>query len=389
LAGKLALFLFLLIFTFPIYAESFPEEEDSLEWVLLFEELLTLDELPKIEDDFFDEEEDILSEENTLSEEDILVEEDTLNEEEPLSEEDSLSEEETLVEEDTLSEEETLAQEDTFSEEETLAEEFFFDDEDSFFFEGPGLVFEVPVFETRSFDELFPSFSARDRRTALSNNGIRHFFTRNDASRITPNPELEIDLFSGVMEKNPSHLIEALVVVPYNEKEFDLLDIFYALGRIENIKDYFVTINDYEFYPFTESTRLVSNRNRRAAPDPLPATTLPFSETIYARLKEYSMGNLFLKIDTSVSIYGLTYKITNFTDIMYYIIPVMKAERYLTIIYLEPIKEGVLIYSVTGFYLPNFIAERVNITSSVNRRVQIFTNWIIDGLRIQEKVSFN
>jgi hypothetical protein len=335
---------------FPIYTESPPEEEDTLEWVLLFEELLSMDELPKIGDTFLDELDE--DEENN----DILSMEDSYREE----------------------------KEEDYSEENALAEELFMEDEeDYFFFEGPNLIFEVPVFETRSFDELFPGFTVYQRRMAFSNNGMRYFFTKNSPSRITPNPDLEINLFSSIMEKNPSHLIEALVVVPYNEKEFDLLDIFNALGRIGNIKDYYIPINNHEYYPFTESTRLVSNRNRRAIPDPLPADNLPFSETIYARLNEVNMGNLFLRIDTSVSMYGLTYRITNFTDILYYIVPVMKAERYLTIIYLEPIKEGVLIYSLTGFYLPNFIAERVNITSSVNRRVQIFTNWIVDGLKNQ------
>jgi hypothetical protein len=63
----------------------------------------------------------------------------------------------------------------------------------------------------------------------------------------------------------------------------------------------------------------------------------------------------------------------------------MKAERYITVIYLEPVKEGVLIYSITGFYLPGFIADRVNLTPNINRRIKIINNWITEGLRIQER----
>jgi hypothetical protein len=219
---------------------------------------------------------------------------------------------------------------------------------------------------------------------AMSNVGLRHFFARDESPTLIPNPDLEIDLFNSVMEKNPSHLIEALVVVPYNEREFDLLDIYNALGKIENIKDYPALVSGRDLYVFTESTRIESRRNRRATPDPLPATMLPFSETMYIRLREINFGNLFLQGDISISSYGITYNMTNFTDVRYLLVPMMRAGRFITIIYLEPVREGILIYSVSGFYLPGFIADRVNLTPNINRRIQIFINWITGGLREQE-----
>ena len=219
---------------------------------------------------------------------------------------------------------------------------------------------------------------------AMSNRGLRYSFVKDESPRLVPNPDFGIDLLGSVMKKNPSHIIEALVVVPYNEKELDLLDIYNALGRIEKIKDYPASFDGNEFYVFTESTRIESNRNRRAVSDPLPAVTLPFSETMYLRLKEFSYGNLFIRGDVSISMYGITYSMTNFTDVRYFLIPIMKAERFITIIYLEPVKEGILIYSVTGFYIPGFIADRVDLTPSINRRIEIFINWITDGLREQE-----
>ena len=86
----------------------------------------------------------------------------------------------------------------------------------------------------------------------------------------------------------------------------------------------------------------------------------------------------------SISMYGITYSMTNFTDVRYFLVPIKKAERFTTIIYCEPIKEGILFYSMSGFYLPGFIADRVNLTPSINRRIEIFINWITDGLRMQE-----
>jgi hypothetical protein len=273
-------------------------------------------------------------------------------------------------------------EEDLSGEETLLAEETFFD-EDTLLFEAPPLIFEVPMFQIRSLDTLFPDFSWIQRIMATSNVGLRHSFARGESPTLVPNPDLRIDLLSSVMSKNPSHLIEALVVVPYNEKELDLLDIYNALGRIGAIKDHPVLLNGSDFYIFTESTRIESASNRRAISDPSPAVMLPFSETMYLRIREITFGNLFLRADISISMYGITYSMTNFTDVRYFLIPIMRAERFITIIYLEPVMEGILIYSMSGFYLPGFIADRVNLTPNINRRIEIFIKWITDGLRQQ------
>jgi len=325
--------------------------------------------------------ETLRAEENPPNKETLRAEEDPPNKETLRAEENPPNKETLRAEENPPGEETILAEEAPPSEENRPAEETFFD-EYAYLFEAPPLIIEAPVFETRSFNAIFPNFSRRQRRIALGKEGLRHYFVKGESPTIVPNPDLGIDLIGSVMKKNPSHLIEALVVVPYSEKDLDLLDIYNALGRIEKIKDHPSFLDDGSFfYVFTESTRIESSRNRRAVSDPLPAVTLPFSETMYLRLKEINFGNLFIRGDVSINMYGITYSMTNFTDVRYLLLPIMKAERFITIIYLEPITEGMLIYSVTGFYLPGFIADRVNLTPNINRRIEIFINWITDGLK--------
>ena len=260
-------------------------------------------------------------------------------------------------------------------------------DESTLVFEAPPLLFETPEYQMRSLDDIFPTFTWMQKLVAMSTLGLRNSFTRDEYPLLAPNPDLEIDLLSMVMKKNPSHLIEALAIIPYHGREFDLLDIYNALGRIGKIKDYPSTIDGFDFYVFTESTRIESSRNRRAISDPLRTETLPFSETLYLRLKEINYGNLYIRGDISISSYGITYSMTNFTDVRFFIIPIMRAERFISVLYLEPVEEGILIYSLTGFYLPGYIASRVDLTPNINRRIQIFTNWIVDGLRSQEGKS--
>jgi len=399
LAGKTACLLFLFILISPLYAEPSPEPQPDPkgEGSPPDEELPPEDKFFFLEDSFvfgeaFSFDGSLIGEETPPGEEALLTEE-TFSAEEPFLSEESRPDEETLLSKETLSGEETLFSEKTLSDEkslsseETLLAEETFPDDDDFFFEAPPLIFEVPVFEIRSLDAIFPNFSRSQKRMAMSNEGLRHYFVKDESPRFIPNPDLGIDLLGSVMKKNPSHLIEALVVVPYNERDFDLLDIYNALGRIEKIKDHPASLNGNDFYVFTESTRIESARNRRAVSDPLPAVTLPFSETMHLRLKEINFGNLFIRGDISISVYGITYSMTNFTDVRYFLVPIVRAERFITIIYLEPVKEGILIYSMSGFYLPGFIADRVNLTPNINRRIEIFINWITDGLREQKSAA--
>jgi len=260
-------------------------------------------------------------------------------------------------------------------------DDYFFDDD--FFLQYPTLIIETPKFQMRSFDAVFPGLSWEQRAMATSTVGLRNFFMKGESPMLVPNPDSGIDLLDSVREKDPSHLIEALLVVPYNGQEIDLLEIYNALGMIENIKDYSVWVNGRDYYAITESSRIVSASNRRDIPDPPPAERLPFSETMYLRIREIDFGNFFLRGDVSISLYGMTYRMTNFTDIRVLLIPIMRAERFNIIVYLEPVEEGILVYCVSGFYMPAFIVSMFNLTSSINNRVTILINWMIDSLRKQ------
>jgi hypothetical protein len=262
-------------------------------------------------------------------------------------------------------------------------DDFFFDD-DSFVFDAPTLVFEVPIFETRSFDEVFPGLPQIQKSRIIGSTGIRHSFEKNDFPMMTPATDSGIDLFSRVMLKKPSHIIEAIVVVPYNKRELDMLDIYNALRNIKDIQDHTITLRGNAYKVFKDTTRIESAQNRRPVSDPPPADMLPFSETMYLRFVDQSMGDLYLRGDISISLFGITYSLTNFRDISYSIFRIMRAESFTAIIYLEPVKEGILVYSMSGIYIPGFVANRINLTPSMNYRITVLINWITDGLRREE-----
>ena len=251
------------------------------------------------------------------------------------------------------------------------------------------LIYEIPhfIYELRSFDELFPELSQSQKARVFSTEGLKQSFGKDGAPIMLPNPDSGIDILSSVMKKDPSHIIEVLTVVPYGQKELDILDIYNALGRIDDIKNHSVYIRDRDVHIFTETTRLESAVHRVPVSDPPPRDTLPLSETMHLRFREIYLGNLFLRGDLSHSLYGISFDITNFRDVYYFFIPIMRAERLSIVIYLEPVKDGVLIYCMSGFYLPGFIADRVNLTQDINNRVTVLLSWIIEGLRKQESLA--
>jgi hypothetical protein len=274
------------------------------------------------------------------------------------------------------------------SSEQVSANDSFLDDDfddDAFFFEAAGLVFEVsPIIELRSFDNLFPELTRNQRLRARGDIGLRNAFEKNGSPLFNPDKDSGLDLLSIVMKKKPSHIIEALIVVPYKNRELDLLDVYNALGRIKNIKDHKITINNKEYDIFTDTTRLVSAKERKPIADPEPVEILPYSETIFLRFIDPYIGDLYLRGEISVGVYGITYSMTNFRDVSYYIFRVMKSDRFSAIIYVEPLKEGILLYSVSGLYLPNFIAKKINLTPNMNRRITVLLNWVMEGLVLQE-----
>jgi len=255
-----------------------------------------------------------------------------------------------------------------------------------FVFEAQPITVEGAVLELRSLNNIFPDLSRTQRRNVMRAAGLRNSFEEGGSPILHPDPNSGIELYNSyVIQKSPSHIVEALAVVPYNNRELDMLDVYNALGLIQNLRNQTVpTRNDSQYQIFSETTRLESAQNRRPIPDPPSANYLPYSETMFLRFKDNAIGEMFLRGEINIGAYGITYSLTNFRDVYFSIFRVMRAERFSAIIYLEPITEGILVYSMSGIYLPAFIASRLNLTFNINNRITVITNWIIEGLRRQD-----
>ena len=240
---------------------------------------------------------------------------------------------------------------------------------------------EVTEYNLRSLDTLFPNLSAEQRERAFSENGYINSHGKNQPLTLIPAPGYGIDLPTEIMRSNPTYLTESLLIIPYSGRTLTKLDAYNALGRISDLQGrlYNSRTRGEEVPLFEDATRITSNR-RNTIPDPPPAMELPTSETVYIRLRDANFGNTFYQADFTPGPYGVTFNLTNSRNITYILFTAMRAGRFNTIIYMEPLEEGMLIYSLAGVDVSDFVANRINIPSSIRRRLQVFISWVSDGL---------
>ena len=241
----------------------------------------------------------------------------------------------------------------------------------------------MPSTSLRSLDDVFPFLDAAQRSAVLSEEGIIRSTRKNEPLILFPAPFSGIDLKTSVMKSQPSYLAESLLVVPYSGRTLSKLDAYNALGRIRDLKGrlYDSFTRNTSIPLFEDATRIESTKKTNPINDPPPAASLPISETVFIRLKDVNFGNSYYRGEVSISSNGVTYNLTNFKSLSYLIFTVMKEEKFSAILYLEPLKEGMLVYSVAGADASDFIASKVHIPSAIEKRLAVFIGWIVDSLK--------
>jgi len=234
----------------------------------------------------------------------------------------------------------------------------------------------------RSLGDLFPSLSEERKKEAFSEDGTIRTVKKNEALEFLPSPNSGINIYETLMKANPAYLAESLLIIPYQGKLLTKLDAYNALGKISDLKGrlYHSSTRDAFVPLFQEATRLENAKSSKAVPDPLPAVELPNTETLFIRLKDVNFGNCYYRTDMHVMPSGLTYKISNIKNITYLFFTVLPEEKFNSILYIEPLSDGMLIYSMAGADASNFISNMIDIPSAISKRLMVFLSWIRDNL---------
>lgn len=238
--------------------------------------------------------------------------------------------------------------------------------------------------QPRSFDAVFPGLAADVKASVFSNTGYIKTSEKSKGLIIIGKGSSDINsqVVSNVLGKNPGYVAEAISVIPVLPGEVNILNIYNALGNIRDLKGrlYPSATRNQEIPLFEDATRIKSDKQTTAIPDPAPASSVPGSETVYLKLKDVNFGNSFYRAEVALLQNGLRYGMSNFKNITYFLIPVIKEGKFTAQLYFEPIEEGILVYSIAGADVSDFLASKIDMGSAISKRLTVIISWAKDGI---------
>ncbi|MDR2536207.1 MAG: hypothetical protein LBD29_09285 [Treponema sp.] len=248
------------------------------------------------------------------------------------------------------------------------------------------LVLGVSVYsQNRSFDRLFPQLDPSQREQVFSSQGLG-IYGEITVPQLLPPTESGVDIAGFVLSRNPSHLAESLLVIQ-TKRPIGFIQVYNALGNIRGLKGrLYNSFTRKQAVPlFEDATRIVSDKKTSPLPDPEPAKVLPSAETAYIRLKDVNFGNTYYQADFINNGRYVSFRLSNFRNITYLVVPVIKEQKFTAELYFEILAEGLLVYSIAGAEVSNFVASKIDIPSAIQKRLEVFTQWVVEGILSQDQ----
>jgi hypothetical protein len=236
--------------------------------------------------------------------------------------------------------------------------------------------------QRRSFEDLFPGFDPEKKDRAFTG-ALVETRDRDFSLRLAPPGEPAAGIAGFVLEDlRPVCLVESLTVIPYLDAPLELLDLYNAMGQIRGLKGrlYHSATRDRNIPLFEEADRIQGPGNYATLPDPPQSATLPATDRIYLRLKDANFGNSYYQGDISTLSRGLLYGLTNFRNLSYGIFPVIRERKFKAQFYVEPLAEGILVYSAAAAEAGDFISGLVNVPSAIRKRLEVIVGWLVDSI---------
>ncbi|MDR2630578.1 MAG: hypothetical protein LBC60_06625 [Spirochaetaceae bacterium] len=236
----------------------------------------------------------------------------------------------------------------------------------------------------RSFTDIFPNLNETQKTRVFSSVGYSEFNLASAGLQLLPRSKSGISISSPVLSRQPSFFVENLLVCPYTNRYSGLITVYNALGRVQTLSGrvHRDDVPGKDNPVFKETTRIENARRNNPLPDPPPATRIPPTETMYMRLKDTNFGNSYYKAELTATQDELHYTLSNFKTIYMAIFPIIKENKFIAQLYIEPLAEGVLIYSIIGAEVPDLVMSKANTVSNmIKKRMDIIIDWLVDGIK--------
>lgn len=236
----------------------------------------------------------------------------------------------------------------------------------------------IQVFAQRAAQELYPGLTG-EQLAAMRSGGLNRSGKGSEGLLMLPKNTEAGEIVSQITGSRPTFIIESLNLVPKNAS---LLSIYTALGKIRGLKGrVYHSATKNRYVPlFEDATRIESAKRTNAIADPSPASSVPSSETIYARLKDTNFGNCYYTIKLGINGTGILCSLSNFRNISYGPLSVMKENKFNAVLYIEPVREGLLVYSAASAEVSDFVSKNFEIPSALRKRLSVIIGWVADGI---------
>jgi hypothetical protein len=239
--------------------------------------------------------------------------------------------------------------------------------------------------QLRSFNDVFPGINPEIKASAFSDSGYYKISRRTSGISLlgsAQNSALDPQITRIVLDVNPGYLVESILIIPIVPPDVSLIDVYNALGNIRGLNEiqYDSATRRQSVPMFQEATRIISETQLIPYPDPAPARILPRTEIFYIRLKDINFGNVYFKSDMALFQNGMRYTLSNFRNITFLFFPVVRKDKLIAQLYIELLNDGVLLYSIAGADISDFLASRIHIDSAITKRLDIFTIWAANGI---------
>jgi len=239
--------------------------------------------------------------------------------------------------------------------------------------------------QMRNFNDIFPNIDQDIRIAVFRDSGYYRISQKSNRGTLFGSEHgsaIDPQIINSVLRQNPEYLVEFISVIPHGQDNVSLINVYNALGNVRRINDWPFDsgTGNRTSAVFKDATRIAGENQTTSVPDPAPVSIVPNTETFYIRLKDINFGNIYFRSEMTLFQNGLRYTMTNFRNISFLFIPVIKKENFTAQLYIEPIAEGVLMYSIAGADVPGFLLSRINIDSTITKRLDVFTSWAASGI---------
>lgn len=243
--------------------------------------------------------------------------------------------------------------------------------------------------QLRAFNDIFPDLSRNELSAVFNEAGFVKTNSKSSGFDIIGSNKSAVGIdpviINMVLNIDPGYLVESITVIPGNPEEVTLLDIYNALGNIRNLKGrLYNSFTKKQLVPlFEDATRIKSEKQTTAIPDPPPSQSVPSEEKVFIKLKDVNFGNSYYRGEVKLVQNGLCYTLTNFKSLSYLFFPIIKESNFVAMLYFELIDEGVLIYGFAGVNISDFFASKIDVNSAISKRLAVITSWAADGFQKQ------